>query len=72
MADGFRNFQKQGISVTSEEMLLDKSQLLGLSAPEMTVLVGGMRSLELATMVMTASPPIPANYRMTFSSIYLI
>ena len=48
MADGFRNFQKQGISVTSEEMLLDKSQLLGLSAPEMTVLVGGMRSLGIS------------------------
>ena len=48
MADGFRNFQKHGISVTSEEMLLDKSQLLGLSAPEMTVLVGGMRSLGIS------------------------
>ena len=44
-ADGFRNFQKTNSSVSAEEMLLDKSQLLGLSAPEMTVLIGGMRAL---------------------------
>ena len=48
LADGFRNFQKSGISVSAEEMLLDKSQLLGLTAPEMTVLVGGMRSLGIS------------------------
>ncbi|MEZ5030899.1 MAG: catalase/peroxidase HPI [Saprospiraceae bacterium] len=44
-ADGFRNFQKKAYSVKSEEMLLDKAQLLTLSAPEMTVLVGGLRVL---------------------------
>ena len=48
LADGFRNFQKPGISVSSEEMLLDKAQLLCLSAPEMAVLVGGMRSLGIS------------------------
>lgn len=44
-ADGFRNYQKQRYAVSAEEMLVDKAQLLGLSAPEMTVLVGGMRVL---------------------------
>ncbi|MCB2108282.1 MAG: catalase-peroxidase, partial [Rhodobacteraceae bacterium] len=44
-ADGFRNFQKKTYSVTAEEMLLDRAQLLTLSAPEMTVLVGGLRVL---------------------------
>jgi catalase-peroxidase len=44
-ADGFRNFQKKAYSVAAEEMLLDKAQLLNLSAPEMTVLVGGLRVL---------------------------
>ncbi|MEL0660910.1 catalase/peroxidase HPI [Psychromonas arctica] len=41
--DGFRNWQKQHYTVTPEEMLLDKAQLLNLTAPEMTVLIGGMR-----------------------------
>ena len=45
MADGFRNYQKTRYAVSSEELLIDKAQLLGLSAPEMTVLVGGMRAL---------------------------
>lgn len=45
IADGFRNFAKKEYSVSAEELLLDKAQLLGLSAPEMTVLVGGMRAL---------------------------
>ena len=45
LADGFRNYQKTEFSVSPEEMLVDKSQLLGLTAHEMTVLVGGMRSL---------------------------
>ena len=45
LADGFRNYQKTEYSVSPEEMLVDKSQLLGLTANEMTVLVGGMRSL---------------------------
>ncbi len=44
-ADGFRNYQKARFSVSAEEMLLDKAQLLTLTAPEMTVLVGGMRAL---------------------------
>ena len=44
-ADGFRNYQKQAYAVSAEEMLLDKAQLLTLSAPEMTVLVGGLRVL---------------------------
>ncbi len=44
-ADGFRNYQKQVFSVKAEEMLVDKAQLLTLSAPEMTVLVGGLRVL---------------------------
>ena len=45
IADGFRNWQKQSYRVTAEEMLVDRAQLLTLSAPEMTVLVGGMRAL---------------------------
>ncbi len=45
VSDGFRNYQKQEYAVSPEEMLVDKSQLLGLTAPEMTVLIGGMRSL---------------------------
>ena len=44
-ADGFRNYQKQKFAVSAEEMLVDKAQLLTLSAPEMTVLVGGLRVL---------------------------
>lgn len=43
--DGYRNWLKQPYAVTSEEMLLDRTQLMGLTAPEMTVLVGGMRVL---------------------------
>ena len=49
IADGFRNFQKGGSSVPAEEMLLDKAQLLCLTAPEMTVLVGGMRALGISS-----------------------
>lgn len=44
-ADGFRNYQKARYAVTAEELLIDKAQLLTLTAPEMTVLVGGMRVL---------------------------
>ncbi|MEW5891245.1 MAG: catalase/peroxidase HPI [Pseudomonadota bacterium] len=44
-ADGFRNYQKQAYSVPAEAMLVDRAQLLTLSAPEMTVLVGGLRVL---------------------------
>jgi len=44
-ADGFRNYQKKKYAVSSEELLVDRAQLLTLTAPEMTVLVGGMRVL---------------------------
>ena len=44
-ADGFRNYLKQEFTVTAEELLLDRAQLLTLTAPEMTVLTGGMRVL---------------------------
>ena len=44
-ADGFRNWQTGPMSVTAEHLLIDRAQLLGLSAPEMTVLVGGLRVL---------------------------
>ena len=44
-ADGFRNYLKSEYSVSAEQLLLDKAQLLTLTAPEMTVLVGGMRAL---------------------------
>ena len=43
--DGFRNWQRQQYAVTAEELLLDRAQLMGLTAPEMTVLIGGMRVL---------------------------
>lgn len=43
VADGFRNYMKKAYAATAEEMMLDHAQLLGLTAPEMTVLVGGMR-----------------------------
>jgi len=45
VADGFRNYQKTQYAVSAEELLLDRAQLLTLTAPEMTVLVGGMRVL---------------------------
>jgi catalase-peroxidase len=45
IADGFRNYQKQRYGVSPAELLVDKAQLLNLTAPEMTVLVGGMRVL---------------------------
>lgn len=46
MADGFRNYSKTQYTVSTEELLVDKAQLLQLTAPEMTVLVGGMRVLD--------------------------
>lgn len=46
---GFRNFLKKNYSVSPEEMMLDNAQLLGLTAPEMTVLVGGLRSLGVSS-----------------------
>ncbi len=45
IADGFRNYQKATYSISAEELLLDRAQLLTLSAPEMTVLIGGLRVL---------------------------
>ena len=45
VADGFRNYLKTKYSVSAEELLVDRAQLLTLTAPEMTVLVGGMRVL---------------------------
>lgn len=45
LADGFRNYVRPGLSVKAEELLIDTAQLLGLTAPEMTVLIGGMRAL---------------------------
>ena len=49
IADGFRNFQKDDSALPSEEMLLDKAQLLGLTAPQMTALTGGMRALGISS-----------------------
>ncbi len=48
-SDGFKNFHKAGLNVNPEEIMLDKAQLLGLTAPEMTVLVGGLRSLGISS-----------------------
>lgn len=45
VADGFRNYQRKGLRAHAEELLIDRAQLLTLSAPEMTVLLGGMRVL---------------------------
>jgi len=45
LADGFRNWQRTDLPVRAEELLLDRAQQLGLSAPELTVLVGGLRVL---------------------------
>ncbi|OBX37827.1 catalase-peroxidase [Halomonas elongata] len=44
-ADGFRNYRRTKFAIPDEELLVDRTQLLGLSAPEMTVLIGGMRAL---------------------------
>jgi catalase-peroxidase len=49
VADAFRNFQKAGLPTSVEELLLDRSQLLTLTAPEMIVLLGGMRVLDTNT-----------------------
>ena len=48
-ADGFRNYLKKNFTVTPEEFLLDRAHLLELSAPEMTVLIGGMRALGISS-----------------------
>ena len=49
VSDAFRNYHKDGLDVAPEEIMLDKAQLLGLTAPEMTVLMGGMRSLGISS-----------------------
>jgi catalase-peroxidase len=46
VADGFRNYQQSTLPTSAEELLLDRAQLLTLTAPEMTVLIGGMRALD--------------------------
>lgn len=66
MADGFRNYQKKKYTLTTEELLVDKAQLLTLTAPEMTVLVGGMRALnanfdDSNKGVLTATPGVLTN-----------
>ena len=48
VVDGFRNYQKEDYGISPEEMLLDKAQIMGLTAPEMTVLIGGLRSLGIS------------------------
>ncbi len=48
-ADGFRNYQKTKYSLSAEEMLVDRAQLLTLTAPEMTVLIGGLRAININT-----------------------
>jgi len=48
IADGFRNYTRDDVDIKPEEILLDKSQLLGLTAPEMTVLISGFRSLGIS------------------------
>jgi catalase-peroxidase len=66
LADGFRNFVREGVTALPEELLVDRAQLLTLSAPEMTVLIGGLRALG-ATMggsthgVLTATPGVLSN-----------
>ncbi|HEY1856796.1 catalase/peroxidase HPI [Acidocella sp.] len=47
VADGFRNYQKAGLTVPAEVVLIDKAQLLTLTAPEMTVLIGGLRAINI-------------------------
>ena len=61
LADGFRNYRKSKLSVTTEELLIDKAHLLTLTAPELTVLIGGLRVLDInfdgsKTGVLTHSP----------------
>ncbi len=66
MADGFRNYQKTDYTLSAEQLLVDKAQLLTLSAPEMTVLVGGMRALNTNYNgsnigIMTSTPGVLTN-----------
>ena len=68
-ADGFRNYQKAKFSVTAEELLVDRAQLLTLTAPEMTVLVGGLRVLNanFGSLSTASSPGGPRRSPMTSS-----
>ncbi|WP_075342066.1 catalase/peroxidase HPI [Tenacibaculum agarivorans] len=66
MGDGFRNYQKTDYTLSAEQLLVDKAQLLTLSAPEMTVLLGGMRALNAnydgsKVGVMTSTPGVLTN-----------
>ncbi|ARU54504.1 catalase [Oleiphilus messinensis] len=66
IADGFRNYSKQAYSVSAEELLIDRAQLLSLTAPEMTVLIGGLRVLnanydQASHGVFTQSPGVLSN-----------
>lgn len=66
MADGFRNYEKGKYTLSTEELLVDKAQLLTLTAPEMTVLVGGMRVLntnydDSKKGILTAKPGVLSN-----------
>ena len=58
-ADGFRNYVRKGLEKAAAELLIDKAQLLCLSAPEMTVLVGGMRVLNTNFNVIKAVETTP-------------
>ena len=61
IADGFRNYARKGLEEHAAELLLDKAQLLTLTGPEMTVLIGGMRALDanFAHSQMACSPSAP-------------
>jgi catalase-peroxidase len=65
-ADGFRNYRKAGVTVPAEVGLIDKAQLLTLTAPEMTVLIGGLRAININTDgctqgILTARPGVLTN-----------
>ena len=71
-ADGFRNYQKTEFTISPEEMMLNKAQLLGLTAPEMTVLVGGMRALGITANGHNVFTDTPNKLTNDFLSSYLI
>jgi catalase-peroxidase len=62
-ADGFRNYQRAKYAVPAEELLLDKAQLLTLTAPEMTVLIGGLRVLGANTVKTLPTPSYQTSKR---------
>ena len=53
IAEGFRNYQKVNYTISTEELVMDKVQLLTLTAPEMTVLIGGLRASILILTILT-------------------